>query len=78
MFRCLTPTASQITASHLIKALLHSNELAQCNLCITKSRQASQYNNKSKKDWEPFEPGQAVWLWHWKVKGRGKLEGSIH
>ena len=53
----------------LRKALLHSNELAQRNLNIAKSRQASQYNNKSKKDWEPFETGQAVWLWrpkHWK------------
>ena len=63
------PNSQSDYSQSLRKALLHSNELAQRNLNIARSRQASQYNNKSKKDWEPFETGQAVWLWrpkHWK------------
>ena len=63
------PNSQSDYSQSLRKALLHSNELAQRNLNIARSRQASQYNNKSKKDWEPFETGQDVWLWrpkHWK------------
>ena len=63
------PNSQSDYSQPLRKAPLHSNKRAQCNLNITRYRQASQYNNKSKKDWEPFEPGQAVWLWrpkHWK------------
>ena len=63
------PTSQSDYSQSLRKALLHSNELAQRNSNIARSRLASQYNNKSKKDWEPFETGQALWLWrpkHWK------------
>ena len=63
------PSSQSDYSQSLRKALLHSNELAQRNLNNARSRQASQYNNKSKKDWEPLEPGQTVWLWrpkHWK------------
>ena len=74
------PNSQSDYSQSLRKALLHSNKLAQCNLNIARSRQASLHNNKSKKDWEPFEPGQTVWLWqpkNWKFgNGPGRTKFS--
>ena len=38
----------------LRKALRYSNQLDQRNLDLARSRQAANYSNKSKRDWEPF------------------------
>ena len=61
------PNSQSDYSQSLQKALLHSNELAQHNLNIARSRQASQYSNKSTKDWGPLECGETVWRPnHWK------------
>ena len=55
------------------KALVHSNQLAQRNLAAARSRQAFHYDNRSKRDWTPYELEQTVWLWrpkHWKFGKR--------
>ena len=68
-----SPSSQSDYSQSLRKALHHSNQLAQRNLDVARSRQATQYNNKSKRDWDSFEPGQTVWLWrpkHWKFGKR--------
>ena len=63
------PSSQSDYSQSLRKALSYSNQLAQRNLALARTKQASNYNNKSKKDWKPFETGQTVWLWrpkHWK------------
>ena len=63
------PSSQSDYGQSMRKALRYSNQLAQRNLDLGRPRQASNYNNKSKRDWEPFEPGQTVCLWrpkHWK------------
>ena len=62
------PSSQSDYSQSLRKALSYSNQLAQRNLALARSKQASNYSNKSKKDWKPFETGQTVWLWrpkHW-------------
>ena len=54
------------------KALVHSNHLAQRNLAAARSKQALHYDNRSKRDWTPYEPEQTVWLWHPKHWKSGK------
>eukprot|EP00794_Sanderia_malayensis_P016602 gene16602-biopygen14025 len=67
------PTSQSNYSQSLRKALSHSNQLAQRNLVNARAKQASQYDNKSKRNWQPFESGQTVWLWrpkHWKFGKR--------
>ena len=56
--------SSQSDYSHsLRKANQRANHLAQRNLELARDRQSSYYKNKNQKVWDPFEPGQMVWLW---------------
>ena len=56
--------SSQSDYSHsLRKAIQHANHLAQKNLELARDRQSSYYNSKNQKVWNPFEPGQMIWLW---------------
>ena len=67
------PNSQSDYSQTLRKAIQHSNQIARRNLEIDRTRQASQYNSKSQRDWEPFEIGQTVWLWrpkHWKFGKR--------
>ncbi len=67
------PNSQSDYAQSVRKAIHHSNQLAQRHLQVARSRQATQYNNRSKRDWQPFEQGQTVWLWrpkHWKFGKR--------
>ena len=67
------PTSQSDYSQSVRKALVYSNQLAQCNLATARSRQALHYDNRSKRDWAPYEPGQTVWLWrpkHWKFGKR--------
>eukprot|EP00794_Sanderia_malayensis_P016451 gene16451-biopygen12126 len=67
------PTSQSNYSQSLRKALSHSNQLAQRNLVHARAKQASQYDNKSKRNWQLFESGQTVWLWrpkHWKFGKR--------
>ena len=67
------PTSQSDYSQSVRKALVHSNQLAQRNLATARSRQALHYDNRSKRDWTPYEPGQTVWLWrpkHWKFGKR--------
>ena len=55
------------------KAFVHSNQLARRLLAAARSRPALHYDNRIKRDWSPYEPGQTVWLWgskHWKCGKR--------
>ena len=66
------PTSQSDYSQSVRKALVHSNQLAQRNLATARSRQALHYDNRSKRDWTPYEPGQTVWLWRPKPWKFGK------
>ncbi len=53
-----SPTSQSDYARSLRKAIHHSNQLTQRHLQVARSQQTTQYNSRSKKDWQPFEPGQ--------------------
>ena len=48
------PSSQSDYSQSLRKALRYSNQLAQRNLDLARSRQAANYSNKSMRDWEPF------------------------
>ena len=48
------PSSQSDYSQSLRKAFRYSNQLAQRNLDLARSRQAANYSNKSKRDWEPL------------------------
>ena len=54
------PTSQSDYSQSVRKALVHSNQLAQRNLAAARSRQALHYDNRSRRNWAPYEPGKTV------------------
>ena len=57
------PSSQSDYSQSLRKAIQNANQIAQKNLEIARSRQSMHYNNKTLKEWQPFDIGQTVWLW---------------